>query len=166
MGHAGIYWIRDFIMKIGVISDTHVRHCSQLPQNLLKALEKVDLIVHAGDIVTMDVIHGLEMVAPVKGVCGNMDLPEVRAAFPEKLLIELGGRKIGVMHGSGGPSGLENLVMQAFDGVDIIIFGHSHIAVNKVLDGVNLFNPGRAGDSYGILELGEIVSGKIIRAYY
>ncbi|MCX5996817.1 MAG: metallophosphoesterase family protein [Chloroflexi bacterium] len=65
-------------MKIGVISDTHARNYSQLPQNLLKALEKVDLIVHAGDIVTMDVIRGLETVAPVKGVCGNMDLPEVR----------------------------------------------------------------------------------------
>jgi putative phosphoesterase len=166
MGWAGIYWIRDFIMKIGVISDTHARHYSQLPQNLLKALEKVDLIVHAGDIVTMDVIRGLETVAPVKGVCGNMDLPEVRLAFPEKLLIELGGRKIGVMHGSGGPAGLENLVTQAFDGVDIIIFGHSHIAVNKVLDGINLFNPGSAGNSYGVLELGERVSGKIIRDYF
>jgi putative phosphoesterase len=76
-------------MKIGVISDTHARHCSQLPQNLLQALEKVDLIVHAGDIVTMDVIRGLEMVAPVKGVYGNMDLPEVRLAFPQKLVLEL-----------------------------------------------------------------------------
>jgi len=153
-------------MKIGVISDTHARHCSQLPQNLLKALEKVDLIVHAGDIVTMDVIRGLETVAPVKGVCGNMDLPEVRLAFPEKLVIEIGGRKIGVMHGSGGPAGLENLVTQAFPEVDIIIFGHSHIAVNKMLAGIKLFNPGSAGDSYGILELAEIVSGKIVRAYY
>jgi len=153
-------------MKIGVISDTHARHCSQLPQNLLKALEKVDLIVHAGDIVTMDVIRGLEMVAPVKGVCGNMDLPEVRLAFPQKLVLELEGRKIAVMHGSGGPAGLENLVTQEFQGVDIIIFGHSHIAMNKVLDRIHLFNPGRAGDSYGILELGEIVSAKIIRAYY
>ena len=112
-------------MKIGVISDTHARHCSQLPQNLLKALEKVDLIVHAGDIVTMDVIRGLETVAPLKGVCGNMDLPEVRMAFPEKLVLELEGRKIAVMHGSGGPAGLENLVTQAFPEVDIIIFGHS-----------------------------------------
>lgn len=153
-------------MKIGVISDTHARNSSQLPQNLLKALEKVDLIVHAGDIVTMDVIRGLEAVAPVQGVCGNMDLPEVRAALPEKRWIELAGCKIGVMHGSGGPAGLETLVMQAFGGADIVIFGHSHIAVNKVLGGTILFNPGSAGDSYGILELGETVNARIIRAYY
>jgi len=153
-------------MKIGVISDTHARHFSQLPQNLLKALEKVDLILHAGDIVTMDVIRGLEMVAPVKGVCGNMDLPEVRVAFPEKQVLELVGRKIGVMHGSGGPAGLENLVMRSLPGVDIIVFGHSHMEVNKVLDGIHLFNPGSAVNSYGILDLGETAGAKIIRGYY
>jgi len=153
-------------MKIGVISDTHARHCSQLPQELLRALEKVDLIIHAGDIVTMDVIRGLEQAAPLKGVCGNMDLPEVRIAFPEKLVLELEGRKIAVMHGSGGPAGLENLVTQAFPGVDIIIFGHSHVEVNKVLGGIHLFNPGSAANSYGILELGEKAGARIIRDYY
>lgn len=153
-------------MKIGVISDTHARNCSQLPQNLLKAMENVDLILHAGDIVTMDVIRGLEMVAPLKGVFGNMDLPEVRLAFPEKMVLELEGRKIGVMHGRGGPAGLENLVTQSFPGVDIIIFGHSHMEVNKVVDGIHLFNPGSAVNSYGILELGETVGVKIIRGYY
>jgi hypothetical protein len=156
----------DFPMKIGVISDTHARHCSQLPQELLRALGKVDLIIHAGDIVTMDVIRGLEQVAPLKGVCGNMDLPEVRIAFPEKLVLELEGKKIAVMHGSGGPAGLENLVTQAFPGVDIIIFGHSHVEVNKVLDGIHLFNPGSAANSYGILELGEKAGARIIRDYY
>ena len=153
-------------MKIGVISDTHARHISQLPQNLLKALEKVDLILHAGDIVAMDVIRGLEMVAPVKGVCGNMDLPEVRVAFPEKQTLVLEGWKIGVMHGSGGPAGLENLVMRSLPGVDIIIFGHSHMEVNKVFDGVHLFNPGSAANSYGILDLGEAAGAKIVRGYY
>lgn len=153
-------------MIIGVISDTHVRHISQLPQNLLKALEKVDLILHAGDIVTMDVIRGLETVAPLKGVCGNMDLPEVRVAFPEKLVLELEGRKIGVMHGRGGPAGLETLVTQSLPGMDIIVFGHSHMDVNKVLDGIHLFNPGSAVNSYGILELGETAGAKIIRGYY
>jgi hypothetical protein len=153
-------------MKIGVISDTHARHCSQLPQELLRALGKVDLIIHAGDIVTMDIIRGLEQAAPLKGVCGNMDLPEVRIAFPEKLVLELEGKKIAVMHGSGGPAGLENLVTQAFPGVDIIIFGHSHVEVNKVLDGIHLFNPGSAANSYGILELGEKAGARIIRDYY
>lgn len=155
-------------MKIGVISDTHARHHSELPQNLLRGLEKVDLIIHAGDIVTMDVVRGLEALAPVKGVCGNMDLPEVRVALPEVLELELEGRRIRVLHGNGGPGGLEERVMQQLNSADIIIFGHSHVPLNQHRkDGVMLFNPGSARDSYGLLELdGQGVSGRIIRDYY
>jgi hypothetical protein len=153
-------------MKIGVISDTHARHCSQLPQNLLKALEKVDLIVHAGDIVTMDVIRGLETLAPVRGVCGNMDYPEVKVAFPDRQVLELEGKKIGLVHGSGGPWEIEKRVRQIFSGVDVIIFGHSHVPMNNSVGGVLLFNPGRAQDSYGILEVGETVSGMIFEGYF
>ena len=153
-------------MKIGVISDTHARHCSQLPQNLLKALEKVDLIVHAGDIVTMDVIRGLETLAPVRGVCGNMDYPEVKVAFPDRQVLELEGKKIGLVHGSGGPWEIGKRVMQLFSGVDVIIFGHSHVPMNNSAGGVLLFNPGRAQESYGILEVGETVSGMIFEGYF
>jgi len=154
------------MIRIGVISDTHVRHFSQLPQELVRVLGKVDLIVHAGDIVTMDVIRGLQTLAPVYGVCGNMDLPEVKVNFPENQLLELEGKKIGIAHGSGGPAGLENRVLQLFPGADAVIFGHSHIGTNNSINGVMLFNPGRADESYGLLEIGEIISGKIIREYY
>jgi len=154
------------MVRIGVISDTHVRHFAQLPQELIRILGKVDLIVHAGDIVTMDVIRGLQTLAPVQGVCGNMDLPEVRVRLPEKQLLELEGKKIGIVHGSGGPVGLESRVLQLFPGADAVIFGHSHIAVNDLINGVLMFNPGRADESYGLLEVGGTISGKIVRAYY
>jgi putative phosphoesterase len=154
------------MVRIGVISDTHARHFAQLPQELVRVLGKVDLIVHAGDIVTMEVIQGLQTLAPVKGVCGNMDLPEVRVSFPEKQLLELEGKKIGIVHGSGGPAGLESRVLQLFPGADVVIFGHSHIGMNNSVNGVLLFNPGRADESYGLLEVGEAISGRIVRAYF
>ena len=154
------------MVRIGVISDTHIRHFSQLPQQLVRVLGTVELIVHAGDIITMDVIRGLETLAPVQGVYGNMDLPEVRVDLPQQKLIELAGKKIGIVHGSGGPAGLESRVMQLFPGADAVIFGHSHIATNVTINGVLLFNPGRADDSYGLLEVGGTISGKIVRAYY
>ncbi len=154
------------MVRIGVVSDTHLRSFNQLPQELIRALGKVDLIVHAGDIVTMDVIQGLQTLAPVHGVCGNMDLPEVRNSLPQNLLLELEGKKIGIVHGSGGPAGLESRVLQLFPGADVVIFGHSHIAANDASNGVLLFNPGRANESYGLLEVGETISGRIIRAYY
>lgn len=154
-------------MRIGVIADTHVRSFAELPQNLVKILTGVDLIIHAGDIVTADVVKGLERLAPVKGVYGNMDLPEVRVIFPQQQIIEVEGRKIGIVHGSGGPWMIEERIMQSFpNGMDVIVFGHSHEPFNKVVDGPLLFNPGRASQSYGILETGDIIKGKIISDYY
>lgn len=153
-------------MKVGVISDSHARSFAELPENLVKALSAVDLIIHAGDIVTMDVIRGLQTLAPVKGVCGNMDYPEVRVALPEKQTIEIEGRKIGIVHGRGGPATLEPTVMNLFSEVDIIVFGHSHIPVNKVVNGILLFNPGSARESYGTLEVGKNTEGKIHMGYY
>lgn len=153
-------------MKLGVISDTHVRSFSELPQNLVKTLSTVDLIIHAGDIITMDVIKGLETLAPVRAVYGNMDYPEIRVALPEKQVFKIGGRKIGVVHGRGSPAILELNAPQLFSGVDVIVFGHTHITYNKVINGVLLFNPGSAGDSYGILNVEETIEGKIFRGYY
>lgn len=153
-------------MIIGVISDTHVRSFAELPQNLVAALAKTDLIIHAGDVTTLDVIKGLERLAPVKGVYGNMDLPEVKVVFPQKQVIEVGGKKIGIMHGNGGPWMIEWRVRQAFNDVDAIIFGHSHEAFNNIIDGILLFNPGRVSKSYGLLEIGDKIEGKIIAGYY
>jgi len=154
------------MVRIGVISDTHLRRYAQLPQELVRVLGKVDLIIHAGDIVTMDVIKGLQTLAPVHGVYGNMDLPEVRVSFPQQQVLDLEGKKIGIVHGSGGPAGLEGRVLQLFPGADAVVFGHSHIATNETIDGVLLFNPGRADESFGLLEIGETISGKIVRAYF
>ena len=152
-------------MKVAVISDTHVKYFKDLPSNLLSALSKADLIIHAGDIVTMDVIRGLETLAPVKGVCGNMDQPDVRANLPDKQVFDIEGKKLAVTHGSGSPWMLEERIFQAFPGFNVIIFGHSHIALNKNKNGVLLFNPGSAHDSYGLLDIGEKVSGTIHSEY-
>ncbi|MHB8085887.1 MAG: metallophosphoesterase family protein [Dehalococcoidia bacterium] len=153
-------------MKIGVISDTHVRRFDELPHNLIIVLSKVDLIVHAGDIVALDVIRGLESLAPVKGVYGNMDLPEIRTVFPQKEVLDIEGKKIGIVHGSGGPWDLAQRVGKLFTGVDAVIFGHSHRAFNKVVADVLYFNPGRASDSYGLLEVGGEITATIYEDYY
>lgn len=154
-------------MRIGVISDTHARSFAELPQDLARALSGVDLIIHAGDIVALDVIRGLETLAPVQGVYGNMDYPEVKVKFPKLRVLEIEGKKIALVHGSGGPLEVEARVGQLFTGVDAIVFGHSHVAVNKLHRGILFFNPGPARQSYGILEVaGEKIEGKICRDYF
>ncbi len=149
-------------MKIGVLSDTHASSFAQLHERILTALAEVDLIVHAGDFVAKDVLDGLKQLGEVKAVWGNMDSDEIKRILPEKELLEIEGRKIGIIHGWGSPHGIDDRVGNEFSGVDIIIYGHSHYAQNETKNGVFFFNPGQARNSFGILTIGAEVSGEII----
>jgi len=152
-------------MKIGVISDTHIPGSGLHPKKLMSRLvnkvnqdaaalceitrpwfQGVDLIVHAGDFVSLDVITALSEFAPVEGVAGNMDPPEVSSRLPIKRVVTAGGFKLGVVHGSGAPHGLELRLRKEFEGVDLIVFGHSHQPFLAEVDKVLMFNPGSPTD--------------------
>ena len=149
-------------MKIGAISDTHATLFDQLPSQILNALAGVDLIVHAGDFVARDVLDGLKQMGEVKAVQGNMDSEELKQLLPEQEILEIEGRRIGIIHGWGSPYGIDDRVGGMFDDVDIIIYGHSHNAQNEVKNGILFFNPGSARNSFGILTIGQEVKGEII----
>ncbi|MCJ7426228.1 MAG: metallophosphatase family protein [Dehalococcoidales bacterium] len=149
-------------MKIGVLSDTHADSFAQLPDKILATLTEVDLIIHAGDFVAKDVLEGLKQLGEIKAVRGNMDSDEIKRILPEKELLEIEGKKIGIIHGWGSPHGIDERVGNVFSGVDIIIYGHSHYPQNETKNGVFFFNPGQARNSFGILTIGAEVSGKII----
>lgn len=156
-------------MKIGVISDTHLN----IPDDRLEKIVEdyfhdVDLVLHAGDIVELDVLDVFRG-KKVYAVSGNMDHDSVRKVFPEKRILEIEGRKIGLLHGWGSPFGLEERVMREFEDVECIVYGHTHRAMNEVRDGILLFNPGSPTDqrfakhnSVGILNIGKEMVGKII----
>jgi putative phosphoesterase len=150
-------------VRIGVISDSHVTSFAELPGRILRALAEVDLIVHAGDFVARDVLNGLKRLGEVKAVRGNMDSDELKRALPEKELLVIEGKKIGIIHGWGAPGGIDDRVGGMFKDVDIIIYGHSHHPQNELKRGVLFFNPGRARDSFGVLTIAEEVSGEIIK---
>ena len=150
-------------MRIGVISDTHVKTVDELPAKILKVLAGVDFIVHAGDFTDKAVLDGLRNIGEVKAVAGNMDSGELQKALPQKELLVLGGKKIGLIHGSGGPQGIAGRVRELFDDADIIIYGHSHEACNRYVKGSLMFNPGQARDSFGILTLGDEIQAEIVR---
>lgn len=159
-------------MKIGVIADTHVKTEEQLVslKDVVEGhLSGVDMILHAGDLVSVAVMDYLEEVAPTVAVCGNMDFPEVKAALPTEEVIEAAGFKIGLTHGWGPPEGLIERVMNRFSDVDCTIFGHSHSSYNQAIGGILCFNPGSPTDkvftqtnSVGILHLGEGILGEIV----
>ncbi|MFH1665208.1 MAG: metallophosphoesterase family protein [Candidatus Omnitrophota bacterium] len=160
-------------MKIGVVSDTHIPvAAASLPKKMLDHFKGCDLIIHAGDMVEMSVIKELGKCAETKAVRGNMDDNEVRKNFPEKLIIDAGGKKIGVVHGKGPGDKVLQMAAAAFEGkLDIIIFGHSHSPLNEKKDGTLFFNPGSATDrvfakyrSFGMIEIeGDDIRSEIIK---
>ena len=149
-------------MKIGVISDTHASSFAQLPGRILRALAEVDLIIHTGDFVTRDVLDGLKRLGELKAVRGNMDSEELKQILPEKEILEIEGRRVGIIHGWGSPHGIDDRVGGMFEDVDIIVYGHSHHSQNEVKRGILFFNPGQARNSFGILTIDREVRGEII----
>jgi hypothetical protein len=86
---------------LGIVADTHVpQRLAQLPDRLADALRGVDLILHAGDITSRQVLIDLEKIAPVQAVAGNADL--VGHGLPLTRVIDIAGRRIGLVHGHGG----------------------------------------------------------------
>ena len=150
-------------MKIGVLSDTHIHTPEELHPEIIKAFSDVDLIVHAGDFVASAVLEGLKHLGEVKAVQGNMDSSSIKVLLPQKELLEVEGKRIGLIHGWGGPRGIEQRIREQFNQVDVIIYGHSHRAQNTMLSGVLFFNPGPGGKSFGILTIEKDTHGEIIR---
>ena len=131
-------------MLIGLISDTHIPdRANKIPDKVLSSFENVDLIIHAGDLTTMDVIDDLEKTAPVMAVQGNMD----RVAginLPKARVIDAEGVKIGVVHGEVYPRGdTQQLLYLAKQlDVNILVSGHSHQPKIEQVEDVLLLNPG------------------------
>lgn len=131
-------------MLIGVISDTHIKSNNQdLPENVKKAFNGVDLIIHAGDVVHLSVIDKLEKIAPTIAVQGNVDRA-YDLELPASVIKDIEGLKVGIVHGEVYPKGdslsLKYLAREM--GVDVLISGHSHQAHIEKVDDILLLNPG------------------------
>lgn len=159
-------------MKIGVISDTHAKDLVDLPVRIPEALRDVDLIIHAGDYTTINLLDQLRYLGNFKGVHGNMDTKELRRELPAKEILEIEGFRIGITHPAegGSPIGLEKRVGAEFGtDLDLIIYGHTHKPVNKRIGNVIYFNPGSATGvfparyrTYGILRIEDEIEGELI----
>jgi uncharacterized protein len=159
-------------MKIVVISDTHLpKRKKGLPTRLLVELKNADLIIHAGDWTTIDVYKELQSYARVEGVYGNVDGQEIIGMLPFKKMVEVCGFIIGITHGHGKGKTTEKRAIAAFEGekVDCIIFGHSHIPVNRYEGEILIFNPGSPTDkrrqkqySFGVITISDKIAVELI----
>jgi putative phosphoesterase len=156
-------------MKIGIISDTHLHNYSLELKRLVDTyFGDVDMVMHAGDIVEMEVLDAF-LTKKIEVVAGNMDPASVRNHFPVKKIIKVEAFKIGLIHGWGSPVGLENRISNEFTEIDCLVYGHTHYPVNQIINGVLFFNPGSATEkrftkrnTVGILEISERIMGKLI----
>ena len=129
--------------RVAVIADTHLPRGSRvLSAECLEVLARADLILHAGDVTAAPVLELLREFAPVHAVYGNMDEPELRAALPEQLVVEVGGARIGMLHIPGPAAGRAARLAETFRGCDAVVYGHTHVPETTQHGGVWMLNPG------------------------
>lgn len=156
-------------MRIGVLSDTHLRDPYPEFKKLIEHhFKDVDMIFHLGDFVDWKIASYLSSLKELIAVCGNMDPPEIRKVFPVRRLIELQNFRIGLIHGGGPPFGIESRIQAEFEDVDAILYGHTHVPAKHRTKKTFFFNPGSPTRSFsnkgtlGILRIGEKIEGEII----
>jgi putative phosphoesterase len=119
-----------------------------LPAPVWAAVDAADVVVHAGDWVSVDLLDTLEARAQrLVGVYGNNDGAALRARLPEVARAELGGVRFAVVHETGAAAGRERRCAAAYPDVDVLVFGHSHIPWDTTApSGLRLLNPGSPTD--------------------
>jgi uncharacterized protein len=154
-------------MRVVVLADTHLRDGRKLPDAVYERLARADVVLHAGDVVSDDLLEELDGFGELHAVRGNND-GAVRRRLPETWTAELGGVHVAMVHDSGATKGRGGRMHRWFPDADIVVYGHSHLPDDSVSEaGQRLFNPGsptqrrRApAPSFGELEL---VDGRIRR---
>lgn len=122
---------------IGVVSDTHGLFRPQL-QTLLKG---VDYIVHAGDVGGAWVLQKLQQIAPVLAVRGNTDTPSmIPEGLPGTAILQTQKSALFLLHNIGDLD-----IDPEAAGLNVVIYGHTHVPLIEYKKGILYFNPGSAG---------------------
>jgi uncharacterized protein len=157
-------------MMVVVLADTHgPRRWKSCPPKVAEHLSRADVILHAGDVCVPGVLDELAEFAPVHVVAGNNDGPDVVAwGAPETLEIDLDGLRVAMIHDSGQADGRAARMRRRFPDADLVVFGHSHIPMDRTDAGLRIFNPGSPTDRrrqpHGTVGELDIVDGTLVEA--
>ncbi len=123
-------------MLIGIISDTH----GLLRPEAERALQGVNLIIHAGDVGDPEILAKLKLIAPVFAVRGNVDTAPWAKELPVTTVVEAGATSLYVLHN------LRELDLRPEAAkFDFVMSGHTHHPEQLEQQGVLYINPGSAG---------------------
>lgn len=149
--------MRHYMMKIGLVSDTHGYFDPQLPE----LLAGVDSILHAGDVGSRTVLNDLGSIADLRVVRGNVD--PVELDLPPSLKVRFENVQVEVQHqlpvpqdeleqwSDGSPLHQRNPkrtaeFLENFDpATRVVVFGHSHRPCLLSVGHKLFFNPGSSG---------------------
>ncbi len=149
-------------MKVLIISDTHRKN-----ENYIKVLQKVgklDLVIHLGDIEGSEYTIQEAAGCPVEMVAGNNDF---FSNLPSEKTLQIGSYCVMITHGHRYyiSMGNEMLKKEAIaQGIDIVMYGHTHKPVIDISDNIIAINPGSISyprqenrkPSYIIMELNAV----------
>jgi putative phosphoesterase len=129
-------------MLVGILSDTHIPDAvMEMPSQLKRVFNNVDMILHAGDIFVVSVLDELEQLAPVLAACGDSEYLETRndPRVQERQELSVDGVTIWVCHDA---SQLKTCAEETLP--DIIVGGHTHWPAIERRGRQTWINPGSA----------------------
>jgi uncharacterized protein len=112
-------------MRIGLLSDTH----GFLDEAVFQYFAECDEIWHAGDLGSIAIFDRLRDFKPTRGVYGNIDGADVRAALSEHEEWECEDLTVFMTHIGGHPGNYDRRARLELERSrpDIFVCGHSHI---------------------------------------
>jgi uncharacterized protein len=160
-------------VRVVVLADTHApRFWKSCPPGVASWLRSADLILHAGDVCTADVLGELSGYAPVRAVLGNNDHADVADwGAPPTAEFGIDGLPVAMIHDSGQASGRLRRMHATFPAAQLVVFGHSHIPLDASDANVRIFNPGSPTDkrrqphrTLGVLDIADarLIEARIV----
>jgi len=158
---------------IVVMSDTHVRTMEELPPKLLAAVRQADYVIHLGDFTSLNLLNEFRRLGNFSGILGNHDEPDLHKELKRIDEIEIGGKKLGLIHGLINPIASRMRMRRSFHNnghrINAILYGHTHLPTIKFEKDLLYFNPGSVAGkfpasvkSFGLLTIDGTINGKIV----
>ncbi len=127
-------------MRILVISDSHGRNDDVT--GVINQVGHIDMLIHCGDVERGDDYIRSLVDCPVYMVAGNSDYD---LELPAMEFFDIEDYKVMVTHGhrffvNRGPQRLKEYALE--QGVDIVMFGHTHKPYIEIGEDITVLNPG------------------------
>ena len=103
-------------MRLALISDTHMPRGERLmPQRCVEEIEAADLLLHAGDFSSEEVVAQLSAIGPpLRAVHGNVDSAGLRERLLKRASMQVEGVTIAMVHNGRPAKGRPGAAATAF----------------------------------------------------